>query len=118
MSKAIVYASYHSQEYRDTETQGFGGTSGDDLAQPHAKAGSLEQVTQESVQVGSEYLQRRKLHSPSRQPAPVLCHSSREDDLSHVQVEPPVFLFVPTATGSVAEHHQKQPGSTHLPPTL
>jgi len=37
-----------------------------------AKAGSLEQVIQESVQVGFEYLRRGRLHSCSVQPVPVL----------------------------------------------
>ena len=55
-----------------TEPQGLGGTSGDDLVQSPAKAGSLEQVSQECIQVGFEYLQRRRLHNLSGQPAPVL----------------------------------------------
>jgi len=59
-------------EHRFTETQGLEGTSGDHLAQPLAKAGTLQQVTQESIQVSSEYLQRRRLHSLTGQPLPVL----------------------------------------------
>jgi len=33
----------------------------------------LQQVTQESVQMGLEYLQRRRLHHLSGQPVPGLC---------------------------------------------
>jgi len=39
-----------------------------------AKAGTLQWVTQLGVQTGLEYLYGRKLHSLSRQPAPVLHH--------------------------------------------
>ena len=41
---------------------------------PPAKAGSLHQVTQVRVQVGLEYLQRRRLHNLPGQPVPVLRH--------------------------------------------
>ena len=75
MSKAIVYAFYHSQEYRNTGTHGLGGSSGDYLAQLPANTGSLKQVSQECIWVGSDYLQRRRLNDLSGQPAQVLCHS-------------------------------------------
>lgn len=50
------------------------GSSGDHPVQLLAKAGSLEQVVQESVQAGCEYLQRSRHHSPNGQPVPVLWH--------------------------------------------
>jgi len=37
--------------------------------------GHLEQAVQDLVQVGFEYLQRRRLHNPSGQPIPVLSPS-------------------------------------------
>ena len=39
---------------------------------PPAKAGSLREVAWESIQAGFERLQRRRLHSLSGQPVPVL----------------------------------------------
>jgi len=39
---------------------------------PLPKQGHLQQAAQDLVQVGFEYLQRRRLHSPSGQPVPVL----------------------------------------------
>jgi len=49
-------------------------TTGDGV-QLRAKAVSLQQVTQKSIQAGFDYLQRRRRHSCSGQPAPALCHS-------------------------------------------
>ena len=65
---------------------------GRDLAEstspaPLPKQGHPEQAAQDPVQAGLEYLQRRRLHSPSGQPVPVLHHPQRED-LPHVQLEP------------------------------
>lgn len=37
-------------------------------------AGSVQQVAQEGIQEGLEYLLRRRLHSLSRLPVSVLCH--------------------------------------------
>ena len=59
-----------------------------------AKAGSLQQVAKERISVGFEYLQRRRLHNLSEQPVSVLYHLQSED-LSHAQMELPVFQFVP-----------------------
>ena len=39
---------------------------------PLPKEGHLEQAAQERVQVGFDYLQRRRLHSLPGQPVPVL----------------------------------------------
>jgi len=52
---------------------------------PLLKQGHLEQAAQNLVQVGLEYLQRRRLHSLPRQPVPVLCHPQSEDVLPHVR---------------------------------
>jgi len=51
-----------------------------------SKADSLHQVAQESVQVGFEYLQRRRLHKLSGQPVPLLCHPQSQL-FSHIQME-------------------------------
>jgi len=62
---------------------------------PVPKQGHLEQAAQDLVQVGLEYLQRRRLHNSSGQPVPVLRHPQREEVLPHVQTELPVLQFVP-----------------------
>jgi len=46
---------------------------------PLPKQGHLEQVVQELVQVGFEYLQRRRLHNPSGPLVPVLRHPQSKE---------------------------------------
>ena len=65
----------------------------------------LEQAAQDCVQVGFEYLQRRRIHSCSGQPVPVLCHPQSKEVLPHVQMELPMLQFVPIAPCPVAGHH-------------
>jgi len=72
---------------------------------PLPKQGHLQQAAQDLVQVGFEYLQRRRLCKPSGQPLPVLRHPQREEVLPHVQMELPVLRFVPVAPCPVAGHH-------------
>jgi len=72
---------------------------------PLPKQGHLEQATQDLVQAGLEYLQRRRLHSPSGQPVPVLRHPQREEVLPYVQTELPVLQFVPVASCPVTGYH-------------
>jgi len=57
------------------------------------------------------------LDDHSRQPVPVLCHPQSKDAFSHVQMELPVFQFVPIALYRVTGHHWKEPGPIHLAPT-
>lgn len=71
-----------------------------------AETGSLQQVTQESILVGLEYLQRR-LHSLCGQPAPVLRHPHSKEDFPQIHVELSVFWFVPIAPCHGAGYHQK-----------
>jgi len=54
---------------------------------PLAKQGHLEQAAQDRIQVGFEYLQRRRLHNPSGQPGSGLCHPQSNEILPRVQVE-------------------------------
>ena len=61
------------------------------------KQGYLEQVVQDLVHVGLQYLQRRRLHNLPGQPVPVLRHPQREEVLPRVQMELPVLQFVPVA---------------------
>jgi len=51
---------------------------------PLLKKVQLEQAAQDRVQVGLEYLQRRRLHNASRQPVPVLHYPQSEGILPHV----------------------------------
>ena len=62
---------------------------------PLPRQGHLQQAAQDLVQVGLEYLQRRRLHNLPGQPVPVLRHPQREEVLPHVQTELPVLQFVP-----------------------
>jgi len=74
-------------------------TAGDHRVQTPAEAVSLQQVTQESIQTGSEYLQRR-LHHFSGQPALGRCCPH----MSHAHMELTMFQFVPTVPSSTAGH--------------
>ena len=56
-----------------TESQNDGGWSSS--PDPLPKQGHLQQAAQDLVQVGLEYLQRRKLHNLPGQPVPVLRHA-------------------------------------------
>ena len=65
------------------------------------KQGHLQQAAQDLVQVGLEYLQRRRLHSLPGQPGPGLHHPQREEVLPHVQMENPCEIcniYVVSAT--------------------
>lgn len=69
------------------------------MSNPSAKEGLLWWVTQESIQTGLEYFQRR-LHSLTGQSVPVLCHSHNKV-LSHIHMELLVLQFVPIGPCSV-----------------
>ena len=72
---------------------------------PLPEQGHLQQAAHDLIQVGLEYLQRRRLHNPSGQPVPGHRHPQREEVLPHVQTELPMLQFVPTAPCPVAGHH-------------
>jgi len=52
-----------------------------------------------------EYLQGWRLHNLSGQPVPGLGHPHSEETFPDVQMEPPVFQFVPIASCPVTGHH-------------
>jgi len=81
------------------------------------KQGHPEQAAQDLVQAGLEYLQRRRLHSPSGQPGPGLRQPQREEVLPRLQLELPRLQFVPVAPCPVAGHHWKESGPVLLTPT-
>ena len=85
---------------------------------PLLKPGHVEHIAQDLIQVGLEYLQRRRLHNLPGQPAPGLCHPQREEVLPHVQTELPVLQVVPIAPCPVTGHHWKELGPILLTPTL
>ena len=78
------------------------GTSGD---HPVPELGQLQQVVQYNAPSDFEYLQGWTLNSFSGQPVPVLSHPRGKEVFPHVQTEPPMFRFVPTASGLVTGHH-------------
>ena len=69
------------------------------------KQGHLQQAAQDLLQMGLEYLQRRRLHNLPGQPVPVLRHPQREEVVPRVQTELPVLQFVPIAPCPVTGHH-------------
>jgi len=81
------------------------------------KQGHLHQAAQDCVQVGFEYLQRRRLCSLPGQPVPVL-HHPQSKEVPRVQLELPRLQFVPVAPCPVAGHHWKESGPVLLTPTL
>jgi len=95
-----------SQCHRITESHRMVGVGRDFCGSPSPthlpKQGHLEQAAQDFVQVGLEYLQRRRIHSLSGQPVPVLCHPQSEKVLPHVQKELPLLQFVPVSPCPVA----------------
>jgi len=78
---------------------------GSSIPTPLPKQGHLQQAAQDLVQVGLEYLQRRRLHNLPEQPVTVLHHPQREEVLPHVQTELPVLPFVSVAPCPVSGHH-------------
>ena len=82
------------------------------------KQGHLEKAAQDLVHVGLEYLQRRRIHNLPGQPVPGLCHPQSQEVLLHVQVEFPMFQFVPVAPCPVTGHHWKESGPILLTPTI
>jgi len=82
------------------------------------KHGHLQQATEDLVQSGLEYLQRRRLHHLPGQPGPGLRHPQREEILPHVQTELPLLQFVPIAPCPVSGHYSKELGPILLTPTL
>ena len=85
---------------------------------PLSKQGHLQQPAGDLVQVGLEYLQRRRLHNLPGQPVPVLRHPQREEVLPLVWMELPVLQCVPITPCPVAGHHWKEFGPILLTPTL
>jgi len=72
---------------------------------PLPRQGHLEQVAQDRIQAGFEYLQRRRLYILSGQPVPGLRHPQSGEVLPHVQTELPMYLSVPVAPCPVTGHH-------------
>ena len=61
---------------------------------PLPKQGHLEQVTQDLVRAGFEYLQRRRLHNLSGQPAPVLLHPQSEEVRFYIEGKSTFLLLL------------------------
>lgn len=78
-------------------------------SKPLLKQLHLQELAQDHIWMGFKYLQRKRLHSLSGQPVPVLCHPQRTEAFPHSQMELPAFQSVPVAPCPVAEHHCKEP---------
>ena len=101
----LKQTSKKSQNHRITAWSGLEGSSVGHPAQPLPKQGHPEQPAQDLVQVGFEYLQRRRLHSLPGQPGLGLRHPQREEVLPHLQLELPLLQFVLVAPCPVTGHH-------------
>ena len=97
--------------HRITEWWGLEGTSVCPPAQPPAQAGSPRAGCTAPRPGGLEYLQRRRLPSPSGQPGPGLRHPQREEVLPRVQLELPLPQFVPVAPCPVTGHRCREFGA-------
>lgn len=75
----------------------------------------LKQITQDLVQEGSEYLQRR-LYNLSGQPVPGLCHPQHKEGFPYIQMKLPVFQVVPVAPYPVAGNHRIESSPILLTP--
>ncbi|XP_068785779.1 uncharacterized protein [Struthio camelus] len=85
---------------------------------PLLKPGPLEHIAQDRVQAGFEYLQGRRLHYLSGQPAPVLCHPHSQEVFPHLHKELPVFQCAPVASHPVTGHHGEETGLILSTPPL
>jgi len=85
---------YIDQRIRESESQRLEEGSGDHQAQAQIP---YSRLLRESVQVGSEYHWRRQHHNLSGQCVPALCNPQSKVLSSHVQMELPVFKFMPVA---------------------
>jgi len=98
----------HQPGHRITGSQNGWGWKGPlwvTQSNPLPKQGHPEQAAQDCVQVGLEYLQRRRIHNLPGQPVPVLHHPQRDEVLPQVQLELPRLQFVPIAPCPVTGHH-------------
>lgn len=85
---------------------------------PYSRSKRTHRNTQEGVQRGLEYLQKKRLHNLYRQPVPVLHQPQSKKFLPHVQMELSVFQFVPLAPYPATGYHQKDPDPIHLRPSF
>jgi len=114
---ALMFISF-TESLKITEWLRLEGTFGGLVQPPLLKQGHLEVVPQGCVQIAFGYLQGGRLHSLSGQAVPVLGHPHSEKVFPNVQREPPVFWFVPIASGPDTGHHWKEPGSILYAPLL
>jgi len=120
-SQARRPAALHASRAPVTESQNGRGWKGPlwvTQSSPLPKQGHPEQAAQDLVQVGLEYLQRRRVHNLPEQPVPGLHRPQREEVLPPDQLELPLLQFVPIAPCPVTGHHWKESGPILLTPTL
>lgn len=73
-----------------------------------SKTGLLEQFKWDHVQESFEYFQRSRLRNRSGQPVPVLSHPQSKA-FPQIQIDPLVFLFVPTVLSVVTTEKSLAP---------
>jgi len=74
------------------------------------KQDHIKPVARDDVQIAFEYLQGWRLHNLFGQTVPVLDHPDSKIVFPNVQMDHPVFQFVPIVSGPITGHHWKKPG--------
>lgn len=93
--------------HKITESLRLEKTSGNHLVQPLCSGRDTQNTLPRIVSRQLLNIWRR-WHNLPEQPASELSNSHSKKVFLHVQTEPPVFLFVPVASCSVAEHHWEE----------
>ena len=84
----------HKEITESHNSRGCEGPPGITESSPLQSRPPLQQAAEVGVQVGLEYLQRRRIHNPPGQPVPVLRHPHCEEFSSHIGAELPVLQFM------------------------
>lgn len=106
MDTADTTTATAKRSYRVTAQLKLAGTSGDNLVQlPCSEPGQLEQVAQDCVLSGSDYLRGWRSYNFSGQPVPLFYQPQRKKVSSYVETEFPAFQFVLVASCPSTGHH-------------
>jgi len=107
-----------AQNHQITERLRLERTSGDHLVQPPCSSSDTQSQLSRTVQAASECLQGWRLHHFSGEHVPGLGYLHSENVFPDAQREPPLFQFVPIASGLVTGHHWEEPGCIFFTPCL
>lgn len=103
--------------HRITEWPRLKGASGVVWSSLPVQAGPPRASFPDQAQAAFEYLWGGRLRFPSGHPVPVLSYSHSKS-CPYIQMELPLFQFLPFASCPVTGHHWKHPDSIFLAPSL